>query len=217
MSEGLSLYSIEQALLELFDAREDLLTQDPEQNPEHAAELAMVDKMIVEYANQKLPAKTDGIIWYRQMAKATAAAARREADRMALKAARLDANVAALDRMCIGVMEMANVKQLKGTLLSINRQKNGGLAPLVVDGWDKDEEKWTRALDEVPLPVGLMSIRVTMPAALLDRLRLLIPEINELVHARTPEPDGGLIRAALAEGDVPGARLGERGQQVRIR
>src|ERR1035438_776545 len=87
---SLSLYSIEQAFLDLLTTRERVLAG--EQGPDTPAELAEIEKALAEYVKREV-VKVDGIHAYLGWAKATAEEARRESVAMAERARRIEAGM----------------------------------------------------------------------------------------------------------------------------
>lgn len=202
---GLSLWTIEESLVELLSAREELIEAlaDPDQNDpvgERPAELAEVEKALAEYVGREV-AKVDGIHGYLKYATATAAAARQEAREMAERARRLEDNAARLKALCVDIMTAAGKKKLEGTAgRALRVQANGGLAPLVVD--------------PAVLPAEYCDATIAVPANLLPAIREALGSYTVRVVSSAPANER--IRAALAEGPVPGAHLGERGSHLRI-
>ncbi len=205
---GLSLYNIEAALLDLLTAREELLAKrgDPKQMPDWEdteAELDEVEKALAEYVRAEVK-KCDGIHHYLTAAKQTAEAARLEAQRMTERARRLEESTKLLKALCVEVMAMAGTKRIDGTAGRYLRRKvNGGLAPLVVQ-------------DDV-LPSEFRDITVRMCQS--DWDVLMKSDYSTIGHkVEDCQPANDRIRAALAAGEeVPGARLGERGEHLEIK
>ena len=224
---GLSLYNIESALLDLLTAREELMAQRgdlaQQQDWEDIDEQTVaVEKALEEYVRAEVK-KCDGIHWYLTAAKQTAQDARAEARRMDERARRIENSADRLKAICCDVMRMAEVKRIDGTAgRYLLRKGNGGLAPLVVDGWDAERERW--ATDAPVLPPIFQDVTIKMPRWLWDYAVDGVPEDSELgkdlrgVRNIKTGPANDRIRAALAAGEeVPGARLDQRGEHLEIK
>lgn len=200
MSTSLSLFTIEEALTELMQAREDLLLKlaEPENTEEEAeskAELAEVDKALAEYI-QREAAKTDSIHGWLKQATVTASAARQEAHEMQARAQRLEDGIERLKRICCDVMASRGLKRLEGTAgRSLLRKGNGGLAPLQIDGWDAEKEQWT--IYEPVLPMAFRQITVQMSADSWETLHHMHPALT--YRFLKDEPNNREVRAALGE------------------
>src|ERR1035437_598781 len=270
---GLTLFAIEDALLELARAREELTDPAREVNrrcdecagtgrtdnhvtgevecsscggsgqSDDAAELAEVDKAIAEYAQCREPAKVDSIHGLLKQWHITAAVARQEARESQERAQRLEANEARLKALVCQVMEMAGKKRIEGTAgRAITRQANGGMSPLVVQGWDAESEKWIDDPDILPDDYRYLTVRLTMS----QWLTLLHASGSFEATRIRSEPANALIREALAKpcpvcappydgnravedlkdcpdcggtgkASGPGASLGERGFSLRLK
>lgn len=195
---GLSLFVIEDALTQLLEAREELTAGHP--TDDTPAELAEVEKALAEYVAREV-SKVDGIHSYLKYATLTAAAARQEAREYEGRARRLEANADRLKAICIDVMQTAGKTRLEGTCgRALAVQGNGGLAPLSVQ--------------EDILPPGYRLVTVRMRRDDYDLLDL--ESVVHRVMSDTPNHDD--IRDAIRQGeDVPGAHLGERGKQLRVK
>src|ERR1035438_8394816 len=125
---SLSLYSIEQAFLDLLTAREEVLAG--EQGPDTPAELAEIEKALAEYCRREL-VKVDGIHAYLGWAKTTAEEARRESAAMAERARRIETGMDRVKSICIEAMTMIGKKRIDGTAgRYLSLQGNGGVQPL---------------------------------------------------------------------------------------
>ena len=204
---GLSLFAIEEALLELARAREELTDPTREYSLDDAAALIEVDKAIAEYAQCREPAKVDSIHGLLKQWDITAAVARQEAREYQERAQRLEANAARLKTLVCEVMAMAGKKRLEGTAgRAITRQANGGLAPLTVQ--------------EDLLPRNWRDVVVRMPASFWDWIAALPEEERpgeSCIKVLADEPSNDRIRIGLKLEAIPGASLGERGEHVRLK
>jgi hypothetical protein len=219
---GLSLYTIEQALLDLMEAREEVLESlalptevnvplpEPlatEYRLEHEAELAEIDKALAEYATKEV-AKIDSVHAWLKQATLTASAARQEAAEMAVRAQRLEAGIKRLNAICVDVMAARGLKRLEGTGgRALVRRGNGGVAPLHVD-----------SLDILPLCYQMVTVRMSRDCW--DAIKELDELLGEklVAEVKDAEPNNSRIRAALLDGqNIPGARLLERGEHLELR
>jgi len=204
MTTRLSLFHIEQSLLDLMAMREELAEQDPAVNPDRDAELAECERAIGEYVTREA-AKVDSIHGYLKYATITADVARQEARERAAAAQRLEASAARLKQLVCDIMAQRGVKRLEGTAgRYLLRRGNGGVAPLT--------------LQPDVLPLEYWDATIVVPASMLEMVRNLAAANGEQVIAKANEPSNSRIRAALAAGeDVPGARLAERGEHVEVK
>jgi hypothetical protein len=217
---GLSLFTIEQALLDLLTAREEILA-DPD-NPDQQAELQAVETALADYVRAEVK-KCDGIHHYLSAAKQAVADARAEAKAMSDRARRIEGGVERLKALCVEVMAMAEVKRIDGTAgRYLLRKGNGGVAPLVVDGWDAERERWT--VEQPVLPSAWQNATIIIPLWLWEYVLDGVPDGSELgkdlrgIKIVKREPANDRIREALAaDEDIPGARLGERGEHLELK
>ena len=210
---GISLYNIEAALLELAQAREELVAEVHSNSPdflriqEATAELAEVDKAIAEYAGSREPAKVDSIHGLLQTWRICAEVARQDAREAEARAQRLEANKKRLEQMVLDVMSATCRKRLDGTGgRYLSRRTSGGLAPLEVQA-DMLPDNW-------------QDVTVKMPLTFWRQLRDLHPEQMPgmgCVTVSAPEPSNTRIRLGLQVGPIPGARLGARGETLQVR
>jgi hypothetical protein len=204
---SLSLYSIEQAFLDLLTAREEVLAG--EQTADTPAELAEIEKALAEYCRREL-VKVDGIHSYLGWAKSTAEEARRESAAMAERARRIEAGMDRVKSICIEAMQMIGKKRIDGTAgRYLSLQGNGGLQPL--------------GIQEDMVPEGLRDVTVKMPLDAWQAVQLHAPQDPVSAYAVmrakvvANEPSNGRIREALKEGPVPGCTLLERGVHLGVR
>jgi hypothetical protein len=237
---SLSLYTIEDALLQLLEAREELraeIAADP-MHPDidadahgvrvsaAAAELAEVEKALAEYVTREVR-KVDGIHNYLWSAKVAYEAAREESARFAERARRIKDSSDRLKQLCCDVLAAAGKKRLDGTggryLL---RKGNGGLQPLQVQEDVLPEElvdvtvrlplnEW-RALAARGIGVDRGKIVAREPAN--DRIRAALQEPCKRCGGigERPEvgPDPCIDCNGTGKATVPGARLLERGEHL---
>ena len=253
---GLSLYVIEEALLELVNARDELTAEIAAASEgldvskpidELKAELAAVDKTLAEYLLREI-GKVDSIHSLLRWAKATASDAAKLAKEYTERRRRAESTVERVEAIVLDVMRSADKKKLEGTAgRSLNRQANGGLAPLQVDGWNEAAKCWS-VVDPV-IAEEFLDVTLKIPCDLWVRIfNAFTTECRLHVEVKATEPAKSRIRAALAqdcalcEGRgkitesadpaaevgcnlcggsgkriVAGARLAERGEQLRLR
>lgn len=226
----LSLYVIEDGLAELLEAREatlaDLAKLDgPVRMPEWSAEdlaeakqaLAIIDKTIDEYLTLEAR-KVDNYHRYLTVAAALVDEIKADQKRVADRRRRVEASIAYLKRRAVEAMERAGKKRVDGTMgRYLARKGNGGKAPLVIDGWDQEAERWTNGGSlHTPLPLELMDATVSMPVSLWLKICDDYPD----ARCVTMVPNNGRIREAIANAptsSIPGARLAERGEHLEVK
>ncbi len=197
---SLSLYNIEAGLLDLLTAREEVLAG--EQTADTPMELEQINKALAEYVGREV-AKVDGIHSYLAWAKSTAEEARAQAAAFGERARRIESGIERVKACCLDVLQAMNKKRLDGTAgryLSI--AGNGGVQPL--------------SIQDDMLPPEYQDITVRLPR---DVWRGLLGDyiLPEGVQVLDVKPANGRIRAALAEGPVPGASLQPRGVHLGVR
>ena len=197
---GLTLYRIEDALLQLMQAREELTDPAREATPDTSAELAAVEAAIREYLELEAP-KVDNIIGYLQYAKTTAAMARGEAREYEATARRLEASERRLKEMVCDIMVTSLKKRIEGTTgRAIIRKGNGGIRPLMLQ---------PDMLDD-----GMCDYVVQLDGEVYRRLAVILLPLARMVERK---PNAERIRSGLEAGPVAGAYLEERGEHVEVK
>ncbi len=212
MSDSLSLFRIDETLAQLIELRTEVASTEPVD----AEALAEIETQIQKYMNA-LPAKVDGVAAYALMLRSRREAVHAEASRLKAMEASLAGQIEKLDGYITAVLEKQPLpakgpRKLAGNLSEIRLVGNGGLAPLVVSGWNKEKDRWDA--DPGLLPDELCSI-------------VRIPN-NKAIRAALEEecgvcgpfgfPDiecaacGGTRRAGVA-----GAHLDPRGSHISIK
>jgi hypothetical protein len=212
---GLSLYVIEDALLELAAAREELtdrLAAEEAASMADAAlvtreELAEVEKAIALYATKE-PKKVDNIHALLSTWRITEEVAKQDAREAASRAARIEAARRRLSQMVVDIMAAAGKKRIEGTGgRALVRRGNGGLAPLNIQ--------------EDILPDTWRDVVVRMPMSFWKELtkgRTAEQMPGEgCVKVLSTEPAGARIRLGLQVQDIPGAHLLERGESLLLK
>lgn len=208
----LSLFAIEAELLQLIDQREDVLERmaamSPDEltaSPEIGQELSVVEGLIRQYLHGHLVAKADSIGFAVKEYEARAEARKAEAERMRASADRDAETAKRIKAMVLEVMQEFGEKKLPGRLFTITRQGNGGLSPLLIAQPDL-------------IPDRLKMVMVKMSLDAWQHMRKFFEGAQVACEVSAPEPNGSAIRGILERGEgVPGARIGDRGEHVRIR
>lgn len=195
--QRLSLFQIEDALVQLMEAREEVT--DP-------AEVEQVELAIRQYVEAEVR-KVDGIRGYLRHCVLMEAGAREEAAIQSRRANAWAARKERLKEMCKDVMEHAQVKSLEGNTGRLRVQGNGGVLPLVIT-------------DESQVPEECCKYVGWIGGSLWHAI------LNSVTNMGDGRPgsywndykmervvDGDRVRAALP---VPGAHLGERGTHLRV-
>jgi hypothetical protein len=205
----LSLFQIESELLQLIDARADVLermeTMSPDEltaTPEIGAELATVEGLIRDYLKAEVR-KVDGCAFAIKEYEARASARSQEAERMKASADRDAETAKRIKAMVLEVMQEFGEKKLSGRLFTISRQGNGGVQALTI-----------AQPDLVPLEMKRCTIELL--ASAIEDFSEQFPGQYRILQPVHPDPKD--IREALERGEgVMGARLEDRVEHVRIR
>jgi hypothetical protein len=192
---GLTLFDIEDSLHELMTVWQD--AQTPEQI--EAAETA-----IREYAESEIR-KVDNIRRYLNVCATMAEAAKHEAQVQVNRQKAWESRRDQLKAFVFDVMQRFGLKKLEGQTGSFRVQANGGKLPLVIS-------------DESMIPDHLMEMYVTMTFEQYLGLRNTVWEkYEDGIEVDGPHPSNERIRKTLEAGEpVPGARLGDKGEHLRI-
>jgi hypothetical protein len=207
MTQALTLYTIETRLSELLQLRE--LAEEEGEMPES---LKVIDDQIDLWMRAEIK-KVDGIAHAIRSYKSAAEEAAKEAERLRLRADRLAATADRIRACALAAMQAHGVTKVETPANILRIQKNGGLAPLVID-------------DPAKISPGLKVTNLKVNGEALAILKLLSAEfktrdcgLSNAISAaeRTLEPDGPRIRAAITEGEeVSGVQLGERQSHLRL-
>jgi hypothetical protein len=212
-----SLLMIENALSDLMENRAEVEAEiafTPAQVESRRASLEEFDKAIVEYVTKEIR-KVDNIArWLIEMK------LRREA--IAAERARLGGIQSQIERqetrikdLVLQVMrDFGDVKKLTGSIGSLRRQNNGGIAPLEIPQPDLVPNSLKRITITLPFEVWQFILDgdydVAAPCAIVSAVHAA----NDKAYA---EPDPKAIREALeSDVGVPGARLADRGEHLRV-
>lgn len=199
MSTGLTLYGIEAALEECQELLE---------SAESAAEKKAAQDALTEYVAQEIE-KVDNIRAYLKHCARMADAARDEARLQAKRGEAWEERGERLKDLVKMIMEQRGRKRLEGKTGTIRVQGNGGLKPLTVTDDSLVPDKYK---------LGCVAMSVA------NWKKLLGPEGWDKMVSIEGEPMqvtieilNEAIRAALSRGEaVPGTRLEERGEHLRV-
>ena len=205
----LSLFQIENEMLQLIDARVDVLERmagmSPDEltsSPEIGTELATIDGLIRDYVSREVK-KVDGCAFAIKEFEARAAARSQEAERMKASADRDAETAKRIKSMVLEVMQEFDEKKLPGRLFTITRQGNGGVQPLTIS-----------QPDLVPLSCKRVTVSIR-GESVSDFARQFGGQYRIIDDLHPDQKD---IREALERGEgVMGARLEPRGEHLKIR
>ena len=225
MTGTLSLHIIEDGLAELLEAREATLQeigQAPESAlPELREQLAVLDKTLEEYLTLEAR-KVDNYCRFLASAKLLISGMTEEERRIKDRRKRIERAVEWLKRRTVDVMAFAGKKRVDGTNgRYLLRKGNGGLAPLVIDGWDAEAERWTSP-ETCVVPLDCLTATVVVRGDIWNIWQRLLSqptwagiEMSAAEFKVSYAPNQAAIRAKLAAGEaVPGCRLAERGEHL---
>lgn len=146
---NLSLFQIDESLLMLLEAREEIGDalrgeRDPEVIEERNRELAEVERLLTEYRAQ-LPAKVDRIRGLLLHAQTAAETHRAEAARQLALARQWESREAQVKEMVAEVIErIPDRKRLPGSMGYLLLKRNGGVQPLIVSNPEQVPEDCCR-------------------------------------------------------------------------
>lgn len=212
----LSLFQIEAELLQLIDAREDALERmsmvddsPPNASEESclaaagmAEEIATINGLIKQYIGREIR-KVDGIAFAIKEHEARAVARVKAAEELKASADRDAETAKRIKAMVLEVMQEFGEKKLPGRLFTITRQGNGGVQALTI-----------AQPDLVPLQAKCITIELSawvweaFAEEFSGRYRVVAES----------HPDARFIRETIDRGiGVPGCKLEERGEHIRIK
>lgn len=193
---GLRLYDIAQELVELKALRD-----DAEYNCDSEA-IKVIDGQIQEWVKGCLATKADGVRGYIKTRQAQVVEWQEEANRWTALAKAAREDVERFREYVLDAMRLLDAKKIEGSKgdVLLRRVGNGGVKPLEIPQPDL-------------VPRSHKRVIVTMSAEDWDDIR---PEDTDGIKIETI-PDNAEIRHTLEGGDgVPGCRLGERGEHLRV-
>jgi hypothetical protein len=130
--KSLTLWTIEDSLLQLVAAREDAVADVEISEDERCDRLQVIDTALGDYIRQEIT-KVDNVRSYLMHCKLMADAARTERAAMEARVRLWEAREFRLKGMCIVALDAAEKKRVEGKTGSLSVRGNGGLQPLVVD------------------------------------------------------------------------------------
>lgn len=166
--------------------------------------LQVIDAEIVLYLTKESE-KIDSYAALIRRNEATIEACEEEMQRIGAIKRQAEATVRRLKANALSIMRVLDVKELKGSLNTFRRQANGGALPIDV---------------AANLPASYQTATVKLPMNQWLRIvkEMRIENSSEIgIKSIDSAPDLATIRKDLDAGeDVPGARFGVRGENVRL-
>lgn len=220
MSETLSLFHIEQTLVDLMAMRD-----EPDLQPE---EREAIEGQITEYVLQHV-AKVDHVRGYLKQCEMFILAAKAEAQAQLTFAARWEARRDSLKALVKGAMETFGKKRLEGQTGAFSLRGNGGKQPVVIDNPELVPDEY--CVYEIALPgrhwelFSLWSNQAELgyewkrvPRASL--IESALQKACSVCVARSSITSTSVVVCAACGGSgrqgVPGAHLEPRGSHVRV-
>ena len=212
---GLSLWNIEQGIADLFERREELLSNPPpfgasadDPDETYDRQLMAVDLAIAAYIKAEVQ-KVDGVRGWWKHLEMMRDAAKDEARIMHDRAQAFDRQLTVLKNAILVTLEemefrAGKPRKLEGKTGSISLVGNGGRRPVVIT-------------DEALVPDEYLTVTVKMKASSYRKLLVEHPTLE--IFASKPEPNLTAIYNALESGmdGVPGAVLAPLGSHVRVK
>jgi Siphovirus Gp157 len=214
--DSLSLYTIEDGLAQLLDAREalnqELIDHDAMSAGNAAllardvneiqAELTVVEETLATYEKNE-PAKVDAYHHFLTAAAYSIKAMEREEIVLRERRKRLEQAAAYVKQRALFVMQSFGKKRLDGTNgRYLSRQPNGGMVPLDIDNWHNDVGNWIDPTRKTTLPESYQNVHVVMPADVYAWILREFDNDDEVslddVKVVASGPCGARIREALA-------------------
>jgi hypothetical protein len=181
--KSLTLWTIEDSLLQLVAAREDAAADMEISEDERRDRLQVIDTALADYIRQEIT-KVDNVRSYLMHCKLMADAARAERAAMEARVRIWEARESRLKGICISALDAADKKRVEGKTGSLSVRGNGGLQPLVVDQQEM-------VPDEVCVWVG------TVGPAVWKRIQMLA--ITDPATKLERQPSNAAIREALGK------------------
>ena len=239
-SPKLSLWTIENALVELIQAREEVEALG-EQYEDKASELAEIDKAIAQYIRAEV-GKVDNIRGFLKHAEMMRDAAKAEADAQANRARAWERRIDRVKGIVYDVMGEAGKKRIDGQTGYFLVKGNGGLQPLLVTdeaavpeecckyvGWIGGE-LWRVIRQLWPMierrlgPVEASDYRMARTVdneRTRDMLKSACSGCNGAGNVNSVNEPGETVQFVVCCGSgtepVPGARLGEMGSHLEVK
>ena len=204
-----TLFVIEHALSDLFDARQELIDEVAfidEQIADKQAALDAVDAAIVETVTAEIR-KVDNISRFLLELKARREALAKESERLNNLATVAYNTETRIKEMVLQIMRDTDTKKLEGKIGTLRRQANGGVQGVEV----KQPEL---------VPTSYQQFSLTMSGIAYRHIQGLCasaPQALSVLAMAKAEPDLTAIRKALEAGEgIPGCVLKDRGEHLRI-
>ena len=213
---GLSLWNIEQGLADLFERREELLTNPPpfgaladDPDETYDRQLMAVDLAIADYIKAEVQ-KVDGVRGWWKYLEMMRDAAKDEARTMQDRSQSFDGQLTVLKSAILVTLEemefrAGKPRKLEGKTGSISLVGNGGRRPVIIT-------------DEALVPDEYRTVTVKMNAELWRKVCAALPDLQGMQECRN-ELNVTAIYNALESGmdGVPGAVLAPLGSHVRVK
>ena len=204
-----TLFVIERALSDLFDARQELIDEVAfidEQIADKQAALDAVDAAIVNTVTAEIR-KVDNISRFLLELKARREALAKESERLNNLATVAYNTETRIKEMVLQIMRDTDTKKLEGKIGTLRRQANGGVQGVEV----KQPEL---------VPTSYQQFSLTMSGIAYRHIQGLCasaPQALSVLAMAKAEPDLTAIRKALEAGEgIPGCVLKDRGEQLRV-
>ena len=190
---NLSLYQIETELSELIALREAVASDGGDTEA-----LAVIDQQIREYIGREIR-KVDNIATAVKSLQVASDAAKAESARMRDRAKQFEATAERIKAMALDVMRAHAITKVSTPTNTLRIQKNGGKVPLVIEN-----------VGAIPVAYKLTS--VTVPSVVWGLAIEKFPALGSF--AGTESANEAAIRGT--DERVPGPKLGERGEHLRL-
>lgn len=217
--KSLTLWTIEDSLLQLVAAREDAAADMEISEDERRDRLQVIDTALADYIRQEIT-KVDNVRSYLMHCKLMADAARAERAAMEARVRIWEARESRLKGICISALDAADKKRVEGKTGSLSVRGNGGLQPLVVDQPEMVPDEVCVWVGTVGLAVWkrIQMLAITDPATKLER-QPSNAAIREALGKPCPEcgalpapSDACQTCGGTGTMGVPGAHLEPRGR-----
>lgn len=205
MHDSLSLYEIEDGLRVAVDAYEEareqleLVANEPAEVNNAAYDRMMLAQSAVEAYLQEEIRKVNGIHSYIRYCDAMQRACDEEAERLEARQKMWERRRDWIKGLVLSIMRQFDVKKFETASAVLRRQNNGGVNPVEIT-------------DPAAVPAHFVRVTVQMTEAQFQKLPMMVGAV-----VKEREFMNAAIRKTLETGSpVPGARLGERGESLRV-
>ena len=223
---SLTLWAIEDALVQLVGAREDTASDAGIPEDERCEQLRVIDNALADYVHQELT-KVDGVRAWLMHCRVMADAARAERAAMEARVRLWEGRESRLKGMCIVALEAAGKKRVEGKTGSLSIRGNGGVQPLVIDQPDMVPDEFCVWGGTVGPAVWrkIQMLAMADPATKLER-QPSNAAIREALARPCPECSGLPAHdpsdvcptcGGTGNAGVPGARLEKRGVSLVVK